>query len=86
MRTYKDPYMNFVMTPPRQELPKYEMYQSQVGDMEIINDNARPNISRQSLGELPANVFGEFHSWMPIVLIVVSAMALITLYAVVTKR
>ena len=86
MRTYKDPYMNFVMTPPAQEQPKFDMYESRVGDMQIVSDNARPNISSRGLGELPANVFGDSQSWMPVVIIVVSAMALITLYAIVMKR
>ena len=87
MRTYKDPYMNFVMTPPAQEQPKFDMYESRVGDMQIVSDHTRPNISSRGLGELPtANVFGESQSWMPVVIIVVSAMALITLYAIVMKR
>ena len=87
MRTYKDPYMNFVMTPPAQEQPKFDMYESRVGDMQIVSDRARQNISSRGLGELPiANVFGESQSWMPVVIIVVSALAFITIYAVVTKR
>lgn len=87
MRTYKDPYMNFVMTPPAQEQPKFDMYESRVGDMQIMSDNARPNISSRGLGELPtAQVCGNSQSWMPVVIIVVSAMALMTLYAIVMKR
>ena len=87
MRTYKDPYMNFVMTPPAQEQPKFDMYESRVGDMQIVSDNARSNRVRGGLGELPtANVFGESQSWMPVVIIVVSALAFITIYAVVMKR
>ena len=87
MRTYKDPYMNFIMTPPAQEQPKFDMYESRIGDMQIVSDNARSNISSRGLGELPTtNVFGNSQSWMPVVIIVVSAMALITLYAIVMKR
>ena len=88
MRTYKDPYMNFVMTPPTQEQPKFDMYESRVGDMKIVSDRARPNISVKGLGELPTSGIwsGEQYSWMPVVIIVVSAMALITLYAIVMKR
>ena len=84
---YKDPYMNFVMTPPAQEQPKFDMYESRVGDMQIVSDNVRSNGVGRGLGELPtANVFGESQSWMPVVIIVVSALAFITIYAVVTKR
>ena len=87
MRTYKDPYMNFVMTPPAQEQPKFDMYESRVGDMQIVSDTTRPNRAGRGLGELPtAQVFGNNQSWMPVVIIVVSAMALITLYAIVMKR
>ena len=91
MRTYKDPYMNFVMTPPAQEQTKFDMYESRVGDMQVVSDRGRSNIGGGvGLGELPLPTSGiwsnEQYSWMPIVIIVVSAMALITLYAVVMKR
>ena len=88
MRTYKDPYMNFIMTPPLQDQAKYDMYESRIGDMQVVSDRGRSNMVGGGLGELPTSGIwsGEQSSWMPIVIIVVSAMALITLYAVVMKR
>lgn len=88
MRRYKDDYMNFVMSPPAFEdehnLNK-DMVSYRAGDVRIVNRNTRQEAL--GLGQLPtAGVFGETSSWMPIVIIVVSAMALITLYAVVTAK
>jgi hypothetical protein len=87
MRRYKDDYMNTIMTPPIQEAPGYgQNYRP--GEMNIINRNR----TQEALGDLPVNIptagiwSGESNSWMPIVIIVVSAMALITVYAVVMKR
>ena len=88
MQRYKDDYMNTIMTPPTQEYPGYgQNYRT--GEMSIFSRNSR----QEALGDIPLNVpdtsvgiFGGQQTWMPIVLIVVSAMALITLYAVVMKR
>lgn len=85
MGNYKDPYMNFVMNPPRQEAAKYEMYQPAVGTMRIVS-----NGNGGGLGDIPLmpSMQGDNgNSWvMPVVVIVVSAMALMTLYAILSKR
>jgi hypothetical protein len=75
-------FMQFVMTPPRQDEAKYEMYNPQVGTMRILNR------SDSGLGQVPiVSSGGDQNSWvMPVVIIVVSAMALMTLYAVLSKR
>lgn len=84
MGNYKDPYLNFVMTPPTQEAAKYDMYQPAVGTMRIVSSG------NKGLGDVPLvqSVQGDNgNSWiMPVVVIVVSAMALMTLYAVLSKR
>jgi hypothetical protein len=77
--------MNFVMTPPQQEKAKYTMYKPQVSTMRIISDGN----TGSGLGDIPAvySSGGDQQSWvMPVVIIVVSAMALMTLYAVLSKR
>ena len=79
-------FMQFVMTPPQQTEAKYDMYEPQVSTMRIMNNGGRSN-----LGEVPAIYSGggndNQQSWvMPVVIIVVSAMALMTLYAVLSKR
>ncbi len=77
-------YMQFVMTPPRQEQAKYEMYQPSMSTMRIVADNGR-----SGLGDVPLMSMGggEQNTWvMPVVIIVVSAMALMTLYAVLSNR
>lgn len=83
---YQEPFMNFVMTPPRQEQAKYDMYEPSVSTMRIISNNQKS----AGLGEvIPMSVGGssEQNTWvMPVVIIVVSAMALMTLYAVLSKR
>ena len=83
---YQEPFMNFVMNPPRQEQAKYTMYEPQVSTMRIVSDR----VTRGSgLGDIPLTNSGSDNSqsWvMPVVVIVVSAMALMTLYAVLSKR
>lgn len=83
---YQDKFMQFVMTPPRQEQPKYDMYQPSVSTMRIVTNDGRSN----GLGEVPVvgmSSGNDSNSWvMPVVVIVVSAMALMTLYAVLSKR
>jgi hypothetical protein len=77
-------FMSFVMTPPQQTEAKYEMYRPSVSTMRIVS-----NGGGQGLGEVPAiySGGGDQNSWvMPVVIIVVSAMALMTLYAVLSKR
>jgi hypothetical protein len=76
-------FMNFVMTPPQQTEAKYDMYQPSVSTMRIVSNGG------QGLGEVPVISSGgnDQQSWvMPVVIIVVSAMALMTLYAVLSKR
>jgi len=80
-------FMQFVMTPPRQEAAKYEMYQPVMSTMRIVSNDGR---SSGGLGEVPVGVVSNGSNqsdWvMPVVVIVVSAMALMTLYAVLSKR
>lgn len=76
-------FMNFVMNPPMQEQAKYDMYVPQVSTMRILSD-ARTG----GLGDVPLTSGGSdnSNSWvMPVVVIVVSAMALMTLYAVLKR-
>ena len=79
-------FMNFVMTPPQQTEAKYDMYTPQVSTMRIMS-NGRGG-ERSNLGEVSlVGSGGDQNSWiMPVVVIVVSAMALMTLYAVLSKR
>jgi hypothetical protein len=81
---YTTPYMNFIMTPPRQDQAKYEMYEPSVSTMRIVSNDGRGS----GLGEVPVVVGGsQQQDWItPVVVIVVSAMALMTLYAVLSKR
>jgi len=85
---YTTPYMNFIMTPPRQSEAKYEMYRPSVSTMRIVSNEG----GGTGLGQLPSVPVmsmgsNEQQSWvMPVVIIVVSAMALMTLYAVLSKR
>lgn len=77
-------FIQYVMTPPIQEAPGYGQ-DYRPGEMNVITRNPK----QEGLGELPAGGMwsgAESNSWMPIVIIVVSAMALITVYAVVMKR
>ena len=76
-------FMQFVMTPPRQEQAKYEMYEPSMSTMRIVKGN------NSGLGDVPLMSMGggEQNTWvMPVVIIVVSAMALMTLYAVLSKK
>ena len=78
-------FMNFVMTPPQQTEAKYDMYRPSVSTMRIVSNDG----SSRGLGEvsLVGSSGGDQNSWvMPVVVIVVSAMALMTLYAVLSKR
>ncbi len=79
-------FMNYVMTPPQQEAAKYEMYKPVLSTMRIVSNDGRDS----GLGELPVGVAvsgSNQQDWvMPVVIIVVSAMALMTLYAVLRKR
>lgn len=86
MRRYKDDYMNIVMVTPSREEPVYEQYKGKVGDMRIVEN---PFQQSMGLGQISGSglVSGELNypSWMPIVIIVVSAMALITVYSIMRK-
>jgi hypothetical protein len=84
-------FMKFVMTPPVQGRAKYDMYVPQVSTMRILSD---ANTTGMGLGEVPVTNVpmvggcggGNQQSWvMPVVIIVVSAMALMTLYAVLKR-
>lgn len=77
-------FMQYVMTPPKQEVVKYRMYEPEVSDMRVVSKGD------VGLGQLPVVGSGggeNRQDWvMPVVVIVVSAMALMTLYAVLSKR
>ena len=78
-------FMQFVMTPPQQVEAKYDMYRPSVSTMRIVSNGG----SGSGLGEVPVvSMSGnnEQNTWvMPVVIIVVSAMALMTLYAVLNN-
>lgn len=82
---YADKYMDFVMTPPVQEQVSYDQYIPQVSTMRIVQD-----AKMVGLGEIPVSAGSDSSQqsdWvMPVVVIVVSAMALMTLYAVLSDR
>lgn len=84
---HTEDYMSFVMTPPRQNDVKYEMYRPSLSTMKIVSGGGGQS---SGLGELPVvsmSGSSEQNTWvMPVVIIVVSAMALMTLYAVLSKR
>ena len=82
MRRYANDYMNFIRTPPIQLGPKYEQYETMVGEMRRVDTHPKEVVT---LGQLPEET-GTPVSWMPIAMIVVSALAFITLYAVITYR
>lgn len=81
---YTTPYMDFIMTPPPQE--EYTKNDIKVDTVRVSNRDRCAG----GLGEVPlTNIGGSSNenSWvMPVVVIVVSAMALMTLYAVLSKR
>jgi len=80
-------FIDYVMTPPKMDRTEYEMYEPKTSTMRIVSN--RDN-GGSGLGQLPdvmptRGIFSQ--DWvMPVVIIVVSAMALMTLYAVLTKR
>ena len=77
-------YMQFIMTPPLRNEVEYENYIPQVSAMKVLSSK-----NNEGLGQLPAVSSGssENQSWvMPVVIIVISAMALMTLYSVLSKR
>jgi hypothetical protein len=81
-------FINFVMTPPRMTNQEYEMYEPKTSTIRVVNDRGTANTG---LGDLPVvgpvqGMFGGNDWVMPVVIIVVSAMALMTLYAVISKR
>lgn len=82
---HSEDYMDFVMIPPKQGMEKYSMYVPQVGAMKVLSSGRI-----DGLGELPVSGVVESSKqadWvMPVVVIVVSAMALMTLYAVLSDR
>jgi hypothetical protein len=73
--------MNFIMTPPVQE--EFTKNDLKVDTVRVLDRSGYPS----GLGQLPIASGGDQNSWvMPVVIIVVSAMALMTLYAVLNKR
>lgn len=75
-------FMQYVMTPPKQEEAKYSMYVPVVSGMRVLNGE-----SANGLGQVAVSNGENRQDWvMPVVIIVVSAMALMTLYAVLSKR
>lgn len=81
-KDHTDDFMEFVMTPPKLSQADYDIYKPVVSEMRVISNNNK-NIT---LGDLPT-ISGERESWVgPVVIIVVSAMALMTLYAVLSDR
>jgi hypothetical protein len=81
-------FIEYVMTPPVMDRTEYEMYEPKTSIMRVISNGGGGELS-SGLGDVPiGNVGGnESNSWvMPVVIIVVSAMALMTLYAVLSKR
>jgi hypothetical protein len=76
--------MNYVMTPPVQE----EFTKNDV-KVDVVRVSNRDRCHEGGLGQVPIIGSGgsDQQSWvMPVVIIVVSAMALMTLYAVLSKR
>lgn len=82
---HTEDFMQYIMTTPQQSGAKYDMYRPQLSTMRVVS-----NGNSAGLGDVPiANIGGggEQQSWvMPVVIIVVSAMALMTLYTVLSKR
>lgn len=81
-------YMQFVMTPPKMDRTEYELYEPKTSQIRVVSGDSRRN---SGLGQLPSVVptqgmFGGSEWVMPVVIIVVSAMAFMTLYAVLNKR
>lgn len=90
-------FMQFVMTPPRMSKEEYEIYEPRTSQIRIVRGEESGGGSGSGsgsygLGQLPTvgpvqGMFGSGQDWvMPIVIIVVSAMALMTLYSVLNKR
>jgi len=77
-------FMRYVMTPPTMSKTEYEMYEPKVSQMRVVGGD-----SGKGLGEvsLVGSGGGDQNSWvMPVVIIVVSAMAFMTLYSILSKR
>lgn len=81
---YDADFINFVMTPPRQE--EFAYNDVKLDTVKVIGRDKRV----EGLGELPIvsmNGGSEQQSWvMPVVIIVVSAMAFMTLYSVLCYK
>lgn len=80
-------FMQYIMTPPVQDKEAYEQYYPKTSTMRVLNGRNE----QSGLGQLPDVVSAQGmlsgNNWiMPVVIIVVSAMALMTLYAVLSKR
>lgn len=77
---HDEDFIDYVMTPPKQQEFMYQ--KPQIDSVKIV-----PALSSNGLGQVPMLSGGTQQDWvMPVVIIVVSAMALMTLYAVLSKR
>lgn len=80
-------FIDYVMTP--LPLEEYEKNDIKVDTIKVLNKN---RCVGEGLGQLPTvmpaqEMFSGHNEWvMPVVIIVVSAMAFMTLYMVLTKR
>ena len=80
-------FMHYVMTPPAQD--SYMQNDIKIDSVKVLDKNRCNKCVETGLGQVPGVSTGsnESQSWvMPVVIIVVSAMALMTLYAVLSKR
>jgi hypothetical protein len=78
-------FMQYIKVPPRMVEEEYDSYKAQPSSVRVISGSDRVD---KGLGQLPASsMSGESNSWvMPVVVIVVSAMALMVVYSLVSKR
>ena len=79
-------FMQYVMTPPVQECAAYEQYLPKTSTMRMLSRSNGEGLS--GLSQVPmVGGSSEQNSWvMPVVVIVVSAMALMFVYAVLHDR
>lgn len=82
---HTEDFMQYVMTPPVQECAAYEQYLPKTSTMRMLS-NSGGGLS--GLSQVPmVGGSSEQNSWvMPVVVIVVSAMALMFVYAVLHDR
>jgi hypothetical protein len=82
---YTEPFMNFIMTPPKQDEAVYKFDEPVRSTMRVVSSGDK-GLNR-GLGEVPVISHAAQYDWItPVVIIVVSGMVLMTLYAVLSKR